>query len=205
MENRYDLNNITCKIYYESCAEFEEVRELCLQEDNWLRDNYIKKNLVIEEHTGYGVIFQTSTGKPMVMGGVFNDGRYPKNVAKQINRLYTFPEFRMKMSDMTDGFRVTCQLIEELERVNDYEIYLITMQNRSKKPQQGFWNVWKKHMALASNGKWSDGTGYIQTCPWNVQKCWQNFVYYETVDSSFNHWAPATINHRHWLTLEEGL
>ena len=103
-----------------------------MQEDNWLRYNYTKENLMVEQHTGYGVVYQTSTGKPMVMGGVFNDGRYPKNVAKQINRLYTFPEFRMKHTDMTDGFRVTCSLIDALEKVNNYEVYLITMQNRQR-------------------------------------------------------------------------
>ena len=80
-------NNTEIKIYYKTDSEFEKVRELCLEEDNWLRYNYTKENLVVEEHTGYGVVYQKSTGKPMVMGGVFNDGRYPKNVAKQINQL----------------------------------------------------------------------------------------------------------------------
>ena len=122
MQNKYDLNNTHIEIYYDSTPEFESVRDLCLEEDNWLRYNYTRENLVVEKHTGYGVVYQTSTGKPMVMGGVFNDDRYPKNVAKQINRLYTFPEFRMKHTDMTDGFRVTCSLIDALEKVNSYDI-----------------------------------------------------------------------------------
>lgn len=50
-------------------------------------------------------MFQSNTGEPMVMGGVFNDGRYPQNVAKMVNRLYTFPKFRMNAKNMTDGFR----------------------------------------------------------------------------------------------------
>ena len=200
---KYDLDNTNIQIYYESCPEFEAVRELCLEEDNWLRYNYTKENLVVEQHTGYGVVYQTSTGKPMVMGGVFNDGRYPNNVAKQINRLYTFPEFRMKHTDMTDGFRVTCSLIDALEEVNDYEIYLITMQNRNRGGKR-WWDTWRKHMDIASNNKWKYKEGYIQTCPWNVQKCWQNFVYCETVPGSFDSWNPSIITDEGWLKMPEG-
>lgn len=203
MTHRYDLTNTHIKIYHETCPEFEEVRELCLQEDNWLRYNYIKENLVVEQHTGYGVVYQTSTGKPMVMGGVFNDGRYPKNVAKQINRLYTFPDFRMKHTDMTDGFRVTCSLIDALEKVNDYEVYLITMQNRNRGGKR-WWDTWRHHMDIASNGKWKYQEGYIQTCPWNVQKCWQNFVYCETVNGAFNRWCPDIITDEGWHKMPEG-
>jgi hypothetical protein len=201
--NRYDLNNIQIEIYHETNSEFEKVRELCLEEDNWLRNNYTKENLVIEDHNGYGVVYQTSTGKPMVMGGVFNDGRYPSNVAKMVNRLYTFPEFRMKPTDMTDGFRVTCSLIDALEKVNNYDIYLITMQNRPGGGKR-WWDVWCKHMGIASNKKWTLGAGYIKTCPHDVQKCWQNFVYCETQIGSYATWSPKTITHTEWMAMPEG-
>jgi len=203
MGNRYDLNDTHIKIYYESNLEFEQVRDLCLEEDNWLRYNYTQENLVVEQHTGYGVVYQTSTGKPMVMGGVFNDGRYPANVAKMINRLYTFPEFRMKHTDMTDGFRVTCSLIDELVTINSYEVYLITMQNRPRGGKR-WWDTWVNHMNIASNGKWVLGQGYAQTCPWPVQKCWQNFVYYETISGKFAEWNPTIINDEEWAVLPEG-
>lgn len=201
--HKYDLSNTEIKIYYESCSEFELVRSVCLQEDNWLRNNYIKENLVVEQHTGYGVVYQKSTGKPMVMGGVFNDGRYPKNVAKQINRLYTFPEFRMKHTDMTDGFRVTCSLIDALEAVNNYDVYLITMQNRPRGGKR-WWDTWVNHMAIASNNKWTLGAGYIQTCNASVQKCWQNYVYCETTADAFAKWNPAIINDDGWAAMPEG-
>ena len=159
---------------------------------------------MIEQHTGYGVVYQTSTGNPMVMGGVFNGGRYPKNVAKMINRLYTFPEFRMKHTDMTDGFRVTCSLIDALEKINVYEIYLITMQNRPRGGKR-WWDTWVNHMDIASNNKWTLGTGYIQTCNTQVQKCWQNYVYYETVLGKFAEWNPAIINDEGWASMPEGI
>lgn len=200
---RYNLEDTHIEIYYKSTTDFEKVRTQCLEEDNWLRYNYTAENLVVEQHTGYGVVYQTSTGKPMVMGGVFNDGRYPSNVAKQINRLYTFPEFRMKHTDMTDGFRVTCSLVDALEKVNNYDVYLITMQNRPRGGKR-WWDVWCKHMDLASNGKWILGAGYIKTCPHNVQKCWQNFVYYETRLGNYKDWNPQTITHTEWQALPEG-
>ena len=203
MTNRYDLKDTHIKIYYESNSEFEKVRDICLQENNWLRYNYTKENLVVEQHTGYGVVYQTSTGKPMVMGGVFNDSRYPNNVAKMINRLYTFPEFRMKHTDMTDGFRVTCSLIDALMSVNSYEVYLITMQNRPRGGKK-WWDVWCHHMDIASNGRWVRVNGYIQTCPWQVQKCWQNFVYHETRPGAFNQWNPNIITDSDWVLLPEG-
>lgn len=204
MVYRYDLTNTYFKVYYESTPEFEEIRDLCLEEDNWLRYNYIKENLKIEEHSGYGIIFQLSTGEPMVMGGIFNDGRYPKNIAKMINRLYTFPKFRMTQSDMTDGFRVTCKLIDELIAINNYDCYLITMQNRPHRPSKAWWTTWVRHMEIASDSSWILGNGYIQTCSHDVQKCWQNFVYKDIVLDTFNNWQPKIINHDQWMTLPEG-
>ena len=201
--NRYDLADTHIKIYYKSSPEFEAVRDSCLREDNWLRHNYTQENLIIEQHTGYGVVYQTSTGKPMVMGGVFNDGRYPANVAKMINRLYTFPEFRMKHTDMTDGFRVTCSLIDALEKVNSYDVYLITMQNRPRGSKR-WWSTWLKHMDIASDHKWIVGTGYLQTCNAQVQKCWQNYVYYETKVNAFVEWSPKIINETDWGVMPEG-
>lgn len=203
MRNRYDLADTHIVIYYQSNNEFESVRSQCLLEDNWLRHNYTRENLVIEQHSGYGVVYQTSTGKPMVMGGVFNNGRYPKNVAKQINRLYTFPEFRMKHSDMTDGFRVTCSLIDALEKANDFDVYLITMQNRNRGGKR-WWDVWRDQMDIASDFKWRRKEGYIQTCPWMVRKCWQNFVYYETKPDAFDRWGPCLLDEQSWSALPGG-
>jgi hypothetical protein len=120
-----------------------------------------------------------------------------------INRLYTFPEFRMKHTDMTDGFRVTCSLIDKLVAINNYEVYLITMQNRRRGGKR-WWDTWVKHMGMASNGKWKLGNGYIQTCTWPVQKCWQNFVYHETVTGKFAEWNPTIIDNKEWAELPEG-
>ena len=132
--NKYNLDDIECVIYYKSNKEFEQVRNQCLLEDNWLKENYTSQNLKIEDHSGYGVVYQKSTGKPMIMGGVFNDGRFPKNVARHLNRLYVFPEFRTKPTDYKQGWQIVNVLLQELTRVNTYDVYIITMQNRPGRP-----------------------------------------------------------------------
>lgn len=201
---RYNLTDTYIKIYYESCQEFEEVRNICLQDQNWLSYNYTKERLVIEDHAAYGVVYQKSTGNPMVMGGVYNDAKMPANVARMVNREYTFLDFRMTPRDMIGGFKVTCSLIDALIEVCDYDCYYISMQNRPHRPKKRWWDVWVNSMALASNNAWIKGDGYIQTCPWNVQKCWQNFVYREVTPGSFAQWDPQMIEHEVWETLEEG-
>ena len=110
----------------------------------------------------------------------------------------------MKHTDMTDGFRVTCSLIDALTKVNSYEIYLITMQNRPRGGKR-WWDTWVKHMDIASSGQWTLGAGYIQTCNAHVQKCWQNYVYHETVPNKFAEWNPRIINDEEWAILPKGI
>ena len=202
--SKYELSDTFCKIFFESNSEFEEIRNEVLREDNWLRNNYTQNNLIIENHSGFGVVFKKSTGQPMVMGGVYNNGKFPKNVGNTLHRLYTFPDFRMKPSEMVDGFKVACLLVDELKAVNNFEIYISTMQNRPGIKPNGFWKVWCDKMQKASNNAWTLGNGYIQSCPYMVQKCWQNFVYQETVKGAFDKWNPKTITHTEWSQLEEG-
>ena len=49
MNSRYDLADTHIKIYYQTDSEFEQIRNLCLEENNWLRYNYTRENLIIEE------------------------------------------------------------------------------------------------------------------------------------------------------------
>lgn len=204
MNNKYDLNNVYTKIFYESSPEFEEIREVCLQDNNWLSYNYTKENLVIEDHNGYAVAFQKDTHEPIIMAGVFNGGRYPKNVARMVNRLYTFPNFRTNIKNMVDGFKLAHNyIIFPLMEVNNFDCYFITMQNRPK-GTKGWWKVWKNAMQKSSNNYWTESDGYLQTCPWNVQKCWQNFIYKDIKEGAFLEWNPKIISHEEWLVLPEG-
>jgi len=202
---KFNLSDTHCKIFYESNAEFEEVRQLCLQEGtNWLSKNYNSDNLKIEDHSAYGVLYQTSTRKPMVMGGVYNNSTYPANVARIANRVYSFLDFRMTPSTMVDAHCCLCLLLNELMAVTDYDVYLITMQNRPARPKKGFWKGFYNSIQSASGNDWTMGDGYIQTCPWDVKNCWQNYIWKEITPGAYAKWDPTTINHNQWLLLDDG-
>lgn len=200
----YAYENTYHKIYFESCDEFERVRSICLEENNWLRENYTKENLVVEDHSGYAVIYQKDTNRPILMAGVYNNGKFPSNIARMANRLYLFPEFRCGRHNMVESYVIYHQrIIRPLMEINDYEIYITTMQNRSR-GNKGWWERWKTMMREASGSMWIEPNGYLQTCPHMVQKCWQNFVYYETRLGAFQEWNPKIIDHEEWLSLPEG-
>ena len=192
-------------IYRESCPEFERARQICLQEDNWLRDNYTEENLKVEDHWAYCVAYRKDTNEPMVMGGVFNDGRWPASVSRMLNRAYVFPKFRSRsLSELSVAFKILHDhVIYPLMNATNHEVYFQTMQNRDK-PTKGWWRVWKQAMAQAAPGMWVEQEGYIQTCPWMVQKCWQNFVYHERQEGAYQSWSPRLINHDQWSELERG-
>ena len=194
----FSLDDAHCEIYYSSTVEFEQARAECLKEDNWLRKNYTKESLIIEEHLGYGVVYKISTGEPMCMGGLYHDPLYPADTARMLNRTYIFPKFR---SNSISGFTLACKICHQhlvlpLINKNNFKCYFITMQNRDKETK-GWWDVWKLAMDRAGDGYWQPGAGYVQTKDVNVQKCWQNYVY------SGNFTLP-TITHEQWLRLPEG-
>ena len=201
-----NLNDFYHKIYLEPCQEFEEVRELCLSEDNWLRDLYTPKNLKIEKHFGYGVVFQKETNLPVGMAGVLNDGRYPPNVARHLHREYLFPKFRQKtrqgIRDMLTLYRE--HLLKPLTNINNFQVYILAIQNREKKASKGYWEIFSK-TAVSVAPEWKIGSGYIQTCPFNVQKCWQNFIYTEVIPGAFDSWNKKILSHDEWSQLEAGV
>jgi hypothetical protein len=187
-KNYFAIGKVYHKIYYESCDEFEKVRSKCLEENNWLRKNYTKENLVIEDHKGYCVVYNAETHEPIVMGGVYNDGRWPSNIGRMLNRAYVFPYMRRKsVRQLIEGYRMLHDhMIFPLIAANNFDCYFITMQNRDKKPTKEWWNVWKYTFNKGGNNFWTESTGYVQTCPHMVQKCWQNFIYKEIVPNTFN-------------------
>lgn len=199
----FSYGKIYHKIYYESCDEFEQVRKYCLEEDNWLRENYTEKNLVIEDHKGYCVIYSATTNEPLAMGGVFNDGRWPSNTARMLNRAFIFqPIRRGSIRQLIAGSQALHDhMVMPLIKVNNYDSYFITMQNRDKKSTKGWWDVWRHVFNRGSKGFWTEQEGYVQTCPHMVQKCWQNFVYHEMIPGSFN--LPV-INQEEWDQLIPG-
>lgn len=198
MKIKFDLEDAYCEFFYKDSSKFEQIRDECLKEDNWLRKNYTKESLIIEEHLGYGVVYKKSTKEPMVMGGLYQDQSYHENTARMLNRTYVFPKFRSNsISELSAAYKICHEyLIFPLIKENNFSCYFITMQNR-KKNSKVWWNIWQTAMSNASNSYWISGEGYLQTKNINVQKCWQNFVYHGEL-------SMKTITHEDWLKLPEG-
>jgi hypothetical protein len=196
-----DVDLFYHKIYTGSCSGFEEIRKICLTEDNWLRKNYLPENFSLEMYNGYSVIFEKGTDEPVAMAGLFNPDRYPSNVAQHLHREYLFPKFRQRSyKGLVAGFNLyNHHIVKPLNALNDFDTYFVAMQNRYKKSTKGYWKVFSSALCEGMPG-WNIGEGYIQTCPYNVQKCWQNYVYY----GNFDAWDKKIVTHSEWLTLIEG-
>lgn len=201
----YTPDDFYHEIYLESNDRFEEVRGICLSEGNWLGRNFEKDRLVIESHKGFGVVYHKKTHEPVVMGGVFNDGRFPEKVARHLHRYYSFPKWRgTTRSQLIAGWTVTdVHLVQPLNKINNFDVYFMAMQTRDKKLSKGYFRVWHETMRSA-NSNWKVHSNLIQTCPWDVQQCWQNFVYMEMKENAMNVWNPKTITVDEWSTLPLG-
>lgn len=201
-----NINDFYYKTYFENSKEFEEVRDLCLSENNWLRHIFTRERLSIEEHMGFNVVYSKSTNEPVVFGGVFNNGYFPKNVARMCNRFYTFPNWRgLNFYRMTEAWKIVdTYIIKPLIELNAHDCYFMAMQTRIKKQSKGYFQVW--HESLRVNyPEWQVHDRHLQTVPFNVKNCWQNFVYLDLVPDAFDKWNPKTIDDTEWLSLEQGI
>jgi hypothetical protein len=205
MTIQHDPTDFYHKIYWESNAEFEEIRELCLSEDNWLRPNYLPSNLKIEEFNGYGVIFCKHTHDPVGMGGLYNNGNWPANVGYHMRREYLFPRWRQtSLTSFISGLGVYKKhLFEPLNAVNNFDIYFMTMQSRFKKNSNGYWTAFSTAIQSVMP-EWKNTDGYIQTCQWPVKKCWQRFLICESVPGAWENWNPRILTELEWDLLPLG-
>lgn len=201
----YTTDDFYHEIYFKSNDRFEEVRALCLSENNWLGRNFEQDRLVIEQHHGFSVVYHKQTHEPVCFGGVFNDGRYPHNVARHLHRYYCFPRWRgITKSRIVSGWRVNdIHIVQPLNKLNNFDLYFMSMQTRDKKISKGYFKVWCDTLRQA-NSDWIVHEELIQTCPHNVQQCWQNFVYMEMKPDAFKSWELNTITTEQWQHLEIG-
>lgn len=192
-------------IYTESNAKFEEVRTKCLEEDNWLRKNWLPENFDLNNYNGFSVIYNKENDEPVAMAGLFNPGRYPNNVAQHLHREYLFPNYRRRTyAGLVSGFALYNEhIVKPLNAINNFDTYFVAMQNRYKKSSKGYWRVFSSALCEGMPG-WKLGDGYLQTCPVNVQKCWQNYVYFENTPGTFNAWQKKIMSQDEWDTLIQG-
>ena len=194
------------RVYWDSCPEFEEARKECMSDkNNWLRDNYTKENLVIEDHRGYAVSYRKDTGEPIVMGGVYTSGIWDHKVARILNRMYIFPKFRRQgVHGLSLGWiHVNQHIIQPLIDENKYKLYLITMQDRGK-PKHNFFRGMVKSFQM-SIPDWVEDDRLVKGCSQNVKQCYQYFMYREMEEDYLNKWKnPPIISKEEWQNLPEG-
>lgn len=205
MNESVDPKDFYHKIFSKSNDEFERIRSLCLEENNWLRSNFLPENFNLDNYRGFSVIFDKNTDDPVAMAGVFNPGRYPTNVAQHLHREYLFPKYRRKTyAGLVSGFALYNEhIVKPLNELNDFDVYFVAMQNRYKKRSKGYWEVFSGALCEGMPG-WKLGEGYLQTCQANVQKCWQNYVYFEKEPGLFSAWQKKIMSHDEWETLIQG-
>ena len=197
-----DPDNFYHKIFWKDDSEFASIRKECLKEDGWLREIYLPENLIIEKHMGYAVVFQKETDQLVGMGGLFNDGRYPAKIGRHLHREYCFPQFRQRsFTGLVSGFKLYNEhIIKPLNLNSGLDAYFVGMQTRYKKNTMGYWKVFSSAIVKGVPGM-KIGDGLVQTCSYDVQKCWQNYVYFEHTPNSFR---LPTIDYARWNTFPQG-
>lgn len=193
----YQNDTYRCVVFNQSTEEWQRVRSLCLEENNWLRENYLPKNCIVEDHDIFSITYVKKTNDPICFGGIYNNGRYHENVARAFNRFYLFPQYRT--SDLVDRMRAMHDLILPsmlTATPTQRKLLFISMQMRERKykGEQRWWQEWKK-IWLSFNGGWKTVDGLVQVVNGDDPRCFQNIIYNDCEDFSFDHWDPKIISY----------
>lgn len=195
------------EIYWDNTPEFERVRSICLQEkNNWLVDNYTEKNMDLADQRGYSVVYSKFDDSPIMMSGVMASGLWPQHVARTLNRLWVFPEYRQPTVSGIVQLNKTARIhmTEPLMEVNNYKLYFVSMQSRTGKSEKNWWK-WAKHAFHAANDGWKDSDLMIRVIDKPVKKAYQNFFYYEVEAGYFDTWEnKPLISREDWSELPDG-
>lgn len=189
-----ETNEIKLWIFDYDNDEWERVRNLCLEEDNWLRENYLPHRCKVSDHKVFFIAYYLD-GRPMMFGGI---KEYTNNVARAFNRMYAFPYVRsVKKFKHHHGIMINT-ILPAMESAIDKEYGLLfvsmQMRERSYKGNQKWWEFWKKSwFTWAPN--WKDFNGLVQTYPADNATCYQNIVYRESNTFSFKDWDSNTISY----------
>lgn len=193
----FNIDDYYARFWNHSDNEFEAIRSLATDDkSNKTAYNFTKQKLVLEEHVGYGVIFNKYTHAPATMSGLkqMSDG-----VGRLLNRHYIFPESRNKsFADIVSGLYTIRKLImEPLILQADFDVHVLTMPNRGNR--NGFFDVFHKTHNEAWPGRWHRVNGYIQTGNGMDKGSWQNALS-DNPDYKFE-----VMDHEQWLTLKDSV
>lgn len=197
MDKTIDIALGTAWVFDYDNAQFEKVRDQCLREDNWLRDNYTKENLKISDHKFYIVIFDHA-GNPWAMAG---GKEYNRDVIRLFNRTYTFNRDRVSLARtalLPQKLIVSFNdIFKFIHRNFKYNLYFISMQQRNKRAKQQMW--WKTAISVAtkfSNSQWTNyDKGLVQVANCEETSCYQNVMYYTRGNYKFEDWNPKVMSY----------
>lgn len=197
MDKTIDIALGTAWVFDYDNVQFEKIRELCLQEDNWLRNNYTKENLKISDHKFYIVIFDHS-GNPMGMAG---GKEYNPEVMRYLNRWYMFPNKRVNFLKATlmskNIISSFSDIFKFIHKTFDHKLFFISMQQRQNKArQQLWWKVVTKTINTTQSSKWKNyDKGLVQVADCEETSCYQNVVYYTRGNYKFEDWNPKVMSY----------
>jgi len=189
-----ETNEIKLWIFDYDNDEWERVRNLCLEEDNWLRENYLPHRCKVSDHKVFFIAYYPD-GRPMMFGGI---KEYTNDVARVFNRMYAFPYVRsVKKFKHHHGIMINT-ILPALETAIDktYNLLFVSMQMRERtyKGNQKWWDFWKKSWFSWTQSDWKDFDGLVQTYPADNATCYQNIVYREKNNYTFKDWNPTRMS-----------
>lgn len=102
-----------------SSPAFERIRESCMSDPtNYLAENYSRKRLIIEDHDVFVALFEVGTDRCIGFGGIYNNGRYPDQIGRFLNRTYIFPAFRTAHNGRHTSSWIFSALLPTLSELN---------------------------------------------------------------------------------------
>lgn len=193
----FENDTYRCVVFNKTTDEWIRVRNLCLQEDNWLRENYLEKNCVVEDHDIFSITYIKETGMPIVFCGIYNNGRYHPSVGRALNRFYLFPEYRS--TDLRNRMKVIHDLVlSSMVKLNPIkrDLLFISMQPRERnyEGEQRWWKQWKR-IWTGFGGGWKSVDGLVQVVNGNDPRCFQNIIYKDSNEFSFEDWNPKILEY----------
>lgn len=173
--------------------EWERIRSICLEEDNWLRENYLPHRCKISDHKVFFIAYYHD-GRPMMFGGI---KEYTANVARAFNRMYAFPYVRSpKKFNYHHGIMIN-DILPAMENslTFKYDLLFVSMQMRNRPyiGEQKWWKFWKESWFKWAPD-WKSIDLLVQTYPAEVASCYQNIVYRESKNFKFKDWSPKTLS-----------
>ena len=159
------------------CGEWEKIYDIARNDKSHpLWENY--QNIDLKEYEA--MIINVRDDIPAAFHGVYNNGRWPHNVARICNRAYINPYFR----DLGQGLKITSENIRYV--VNLYQFWEKDVLFISRGVQYSNPEVsWKKFQKFAKYVTETTGHNFVyddrlyQCCDAECKECYQFALWYD--------------------------